>query len=187
MRVESLIGATWRSAALAALVLACTGVAGPTPTVTPTPWPTFPPTPSAPPSTATPTRDPSATPTPSPIDLRPVLTAEMTVVNLADRPLRVTVTAIDPESLGEFEVGAYELAPEQVTAQRVLPLRYRLDFRLAPDIDLGTCTIDVAEAEQLQFAVVGAGVVLTTNGAEPADAAEMVAATSSRCGAGEDA
>ena len=159
-----------------------------TPAPTPTPAPTASPAPSPTPDpTPAPTRTlaPGETPAPTPIDLAPFLTAEVTVVNLGDAPLAVTVTILDPESTDEYEVGTLDVQPLQVTAQAVLPSRYRLafDYPGGPAAEGGTCVIDVAEGEQIQFAVLERGGVITA-GDEPDDPAEMVIATSSRCQAG---
>ncbi|HWH24183.1 MAG TPA: hypothetical protein VNW68_04715, partial [Candidatus Limnocylindria bacterium] len=100
----------------------------PTPTVVPPP--TAEPTPSAEPTT-TRTLAPGETPAPTPIDLLPFLTSEVTVVNLGDATLDVSVTLVDPESADEFELGTYALAPLQVISQSVPPARFRLDFDYA--------------------------------------------------------
>lgn len=161
------------------------------PTPQPTPTPTAPPTPSptptappTPPPTPGPTRTlaPGETPAPTPIDLAPFLTAEVTVVNLGEGPLAVTVTLLDPESTDEYEVGVLEIQPLQVTSQAVLAFRYRLEFEY-PDgspADGGTCIINIFKGDEIQFAVLERGGVITA-GAEPDDPAELVIATSSRC------
>jgi hypothetical protein len=132
------------------------------------------------------TTDPSATAAPTPIDLRPLLTAELTVVNLGDAPLVVTVTILDPDSTDEYPVGSFELEPLQVTAQAVLAARFRLEFDYpgGTAAEAGTCVIDVAEREQLQFAVLERGGAITT-GTEPKDPKDLVIATASRCRAGK--
>ncbi|MBM4438139.1 MAG: hypothetical protein FJ029_13125, partial [Actinobacteria bacterium] len=68
----------------------------------------------------------------------------------------------------------------------VLPTRFRLDFDFpgGGDADAGTCTIDVADKEQLVFAVIAKGIAMTSSGPEPVAAAEMLVATSSRCRVG---
>lgn len=102
------------------------------------------------------------------------------MVNLAQAEVSVTVSVLDPESDDEFTVGTYELQPLQVTHQAVIAARFRLDFALAGS-EVQSCAIDIAEAEQAQFAVIESGVALTTSGEEPLDADEMLVATSSRC------
>lgn len=188
--------------ALAMSLLACSTSGGPTatPPITPDPTvvptaspeatpsvaPTLPPTatPSEPPG-PTPTPDPDATPTPSPIDVLPYLSSEVTVVNLAAAMLSVTVTLVDTASPDEYTVGTFELQPEQTTSQLILPSRFRLDFEIGGSA-VATCTIDIADGEELQFAVIESGAVITTSGGEPPDAAEMIVATASRCRAGTD-
>lgn len=162
----------------------------PTPTPSPTPSPTPAPTPGP---TAAPTAstevsaspDPNTTPEPTVIDLAPYLTSEITVVNLAASKLSLTVTILATDGPDEYELGTFEVQPEQVTTQAVVPTRYRLDFALAGGGGSEACTIDVGDGEQLQFAVIEDGIVLASNGPEPADPAEMLVLTSSRCRAGE--
>jgi hypothetical protein len=149
----------------------------------PPPTPTMLPTPTDEPAPTSPvTPDPNATPAPTRLDVLPYLTSEVTVVNLADAGVEVTVTLVDADSADEFEIGTFELAPLQVTSQAVVPARYRLDFNLGGGNE-ETCTIDIGD-EELQFAVIESGIAITTSGAEPDDPAEMVVATSSRCQAG---
>ena len=177
--------------ALAAmLVSGCITFSGeptPTPSQAPTeipmitPEPTSPPTPEPTEGPPTPTPDPLATPRPTPIDIAPFLTSEVTILNLGDAPLGVTVTLLDPDSTDEFTIGTFHLEPGQVTSQSIIPALFRLDFGWSGVDDVGTCDITIGEAEQIQFAVVPTGIVMATNGVEPADAAEMIVATSSRC------
>lgn len=157
----------------------------PTPQPTPEP-PTAEPTAEPTPEGPTPTPDPNATPEPTSLDILPYLASEVTVVNLAAATLTVTVTLVDTESPDEYEVGVFELLPEQVTAQAIVPARFRLEFALGGGAT-ATCVIDIASEEQLQFAVIETGAIITSNGPEPADPAEMVVATASRCHAGEGA
>jgi hypothetical protein len=151
-----------------------------------TPEPTSPPTEPPTAGQPTPTPDPNATPRPTPIDIAPFLTSEVTILNLSDAPLTVTVTLLDPESTDEFTIGTFHLEAGQVTHQSIVPALFRLDFGFTGVSDAGTCAITVGEAEQIQFAVVPTGIVFATNGAEPADPAEMIVATSSRCQAGSE-
>lgn len=177
----------------AILVGGCIAVSAeptPTPTLAPTEIPMITPAPTPPPATPaptqgppTPTPDPNATPEPTALDIAPYLTSEITVVNLGVAPLMLTVALLDPESTDEFVLGTFELQPEQVSAQSVIPTLYRLDFDYAgtPGADAGTCTINIADGEQVQFGVIESGIVITTNGSEPVDPAEMLVETSSRC------
>ena len=159
----------------------------PTPSLAPTeipmitPQPTPPPTPEPTAGPPTPTPDPNATPRPTPIDIAPFLTSEVTILNLGDAPLGVTVTLLDPESTDEFTIGTFHLEPGQVTSQSIVPALFRLDFGFSGVDDVGSCDITIGEAEEVQFAVVPTGIVMATNGPEPVDPAEMVVATSSRC------
>jgi hypothetical protein len=115
------------------------------------------------------------------VDVAPFLTSDITVVNLGDGPLGLTVTLLDPDSAEEFTIGTFRLEPEQVTSQSIVPALFRLDFGYSGVNDAGTCTITIGDGEELQFAVIPQGIAITSNGPEPADPAEMVVATSSRC------
>ena len=127
---------------------------------------------------------PGETPDPTAIDLAPFLTAELTVVNLDDAPLAVTVKFLDPESNEEFEVTTIDVAPLQLTAQAVPPARYRLEFDYPGNsAAAGVCVIDIAEEEEVKFAMLARGGVITTD-TEPEEPAEMAITTSARCRAG---
>ena len=150
----------------------------PAPTPVPTPAPATPLPTQGPP---TPTPDPNATPRPTAVDVAPYLTSEVTVVNLGDAPLALTVSLLDPDSADEFTIGTFELQPNQVTTQAVIPALLRLDFGYTGVDDVGSCAITIEDGEQLQFAVVAGGIVMTSSAGEPEDAAEMIVSTSSRC------
>jgi hypothetical protein len=150
------------------------------PMVTPAPTPA-PATPEPTAGPPTPTPDPNATPRPTAVDVAPYLTSDLTVINLGDATLRLTVALLDPDSTDEFVIGTFEIQPEQVNSQAIIPALFRLDFGYSGVADAGSCTITIADGEQLQFAVVPQGVAITTSGPEPADPAEMIVATASRC------
>ncbi|HWH37009.1 MAG TPA: hypothetical protein VNT28_04455 [Candidatus Limnocylindrales bacterium] len=183
--VAALAGALAGAVILGAIyVISLAPAASPTPFAQlTTPPPTATASPSPPPA-VTPTPDPDATPTPTPLDILPFLTSEITVVNLAEQQLALTVTLLDPESSDEFALGTYEVEPLQVTTQSIVPTRFRLEFAFTGGGSAGTCTIDVGDGEQIHFAVIETGVALVSSTGEPADPAELVVATSSRCQAG---
>jgi hypothetical protein len=130
------------------------------------------------------TPGPNATPAPTPLDLRPLLTAEVTVVNLGEGLLAVRAVALDPESDDEYELGTFELEALQVTTQAVPPALFRLEFTYSdpPPVVAGTCTILIAEGEAIEFAVVETGAVIAAQ-LEPDAGGESVV-TSARCHAG---
>jgi hypothetical protein len=101
--------------------------------------------------------------------------------------LSVTVTAIDADNGDELELLTVDLQPNQVTSQSIIAARFRFEFDYPAGgaHDAGVCTIDIGDAEQVQFAAIAGGVAITTGGAAPAEAAEMVVETASRCAAGE--
>jgi hypothetical protein len=115
------------------------------------------------------------------VDVAPYLTSDITVVNLGDTTLSLTVALLDPESPQEFVIGTFEIQPEQVNSQAIIPALFRLDFGYSGVDDAGSCTITIGDGEQLQFAVLPGGIAITSNGPEPADPAEMLVATAPRC------
>jgi hypothetical protein len=152
---------------------------------TPPPTETSPEGPTVPPA-ANPavTADPNATPRPTAIDLLPYLSAQVTVVNLSDQPLSVSVLLLDPESTASYDVGSFDLQPLQVTTQAVVSARLHLQFYLGAGFHIGTCTINIGEGEQIQFAVLEDGIAFTTSSGEPNDATEMLVETAKRCAGG---
>jgi hypothetical protein len=178
----------------------------PSPTPTPTPTPTAAPTPQptgAPtdPPTSAPTDEPAATnepaatgpaasgasPLATELDLRPFLTSGVTVFNVGDEPLSVATTIIDPESGDEFDVGTSTVAPSQFTRQAAIPLRFKLVFSYPNGSSSvgGTCTIDVADKDEIDFIAAPSGIVVIRNQVQPDDLAAMVVGTAPDCMAGE--
>ena len=149
----------------------------PAPTAEPTPPPTLEPTPSL---------APGQTPLPTPMDLRPFLTAGVTLYNLGDATLYATATGIDPDSGDEFKLGTFQVEPEQFTRQAAIPLRIRFDFSFSADSPdaAGTCTMVVNNGDEVDFVAVSSGVVVTRNGVQPNNVAEMALTTSPLCLAG---
>jgi hypothetical protein len=176
MRIPALL-------ALAAALAACSSQPATTPTPSPSPLVTAAPTPTALPTaeaTASATASGDASPT---IDLRPFLTATLTLINLAETTLTVTATFIDTSEGSESTLGTFEAASLQATTQSLPPGRYRLDFTYGSTL-AGTCTLDVAENNAFQFAAITRGVAITRSGVEPTDPDEVLVATSSLCRAG---
>ncbi|MDO8485288.1 MAG: hypothetical protein Q7S35_10135 [Candidatus Limnocylindrales bacterium] len=178
--------------AIATLIAACGGASAPSSV------PAAPPT-SSPSTTASPTASvteaPSAAPAsvaPSPkarpsldIDLAELdayLTSSITLLDLADDDLAVTVTYVDPGSEESASLGTYTLASMDQMTNSVPPGTYRLDFRQPPDSTTGpSCTIEIADADGYVFAAVDDAVAISRTGTAPTDARELFVATSSLC------
>jgi hypothetical protein len=156
---------------------------GPTVGATPQPTPELTNPPTHPP---TPTPAPGQTPPPTPLDLRPFLSSGVTMYNLGDQTLYVTVTGVDPDTSDEFHLADFQVEPEQFTRQAAIPLLLRFDFTFdhANSAGLATCTMNVATGNEVDFVAVGNGVVVTVDQTQPDDIAEMVTTTSSLCHAG---
>ncbi|HUP83052.1 MAG TPA: hypothetical protein VM284_02565 [Candidatus Limnocylindria bacterium] len=155
------------------------------PTAPPTLPPTDPPTP-APSRAPTPTLAPGQTPLPTPLDLLPFLTSGVTLYNLGDTTLFVTATALNADTDEEFKLLDLAIEPEQFTRQAAIPLLLRFDFTYAQDtVDaLGSCTMIVSDADEVEFLAAPNGVAVVKNNVQPDDLAEMNVSTSSLCTAG---
>jgi hypothetical protein len=177
---------------------ACSGVA--TPTSTPAaPSSTASPSPSpvesvAPTETATPieTVGPTDPPTPSapskPLpsidqaELDAFLTSSITLIDLADDDLAVTVSYIDPDSEQSIDLGTYSLGSLDQMTNQVPPGTYRLDFRQPANSATGpSCTIEIGDAEGYAFAAVTDAIAISRTGVKPKDVRELFVSTSSLC------
>jgi len=176
--------------ALSALVAACSGAAGgagpsavPAASAAASPVPSATEAASAAPASAGPS--PKAKPSLE-IDLADIgefLTAGITLLDLADTDLAVTVTYIDPGSGDSVGLGTYTLGPDDHLSNSVPPGTYRLDFRQPPDSTTGpTCTIEVGDTDAYSFVAVTGAVAVSRAGLTPTDARELFVATSSLCG-----
>jgi hypothetical protein len=131
---------------------------------------------------------PSTSPKPRPsidqADLDAFLTASITLVDLADDDVAVTVAYLDPDSGEPFDLGTYTLAPLDQQTNQVPPGVYRLEFRQPASTTTGSmCTIELGDAEAYTFAAIDGAVAIARSGEAPTDAKELFVATSSLCGA----
>jgi len=177
---------------LLALLAACGGaaVSSPAPTASPAPSPSPTATP-APSATETPSATP-ASPAPSPrvrpslaIDLAELgayLTSSITLVDLAETDLAVTVAYVDPDSGDSASLGTYTLGSMEQMTNSVPPGTYRLDFRQPADSPAGpSCTIEIGDADGYVFAAIENSVAIARTGAAPTETRELFVATSSLC------
>jgi hypothetical protein len=181
--------------AITALIAACSGAtaASPPPTASPTNSPvptTSPPTPE--PSLAvTPSLVP-ATPRPTPkprpsldVDLDELdayMTSSITLLNLADDSLSVSVAYIDPAGGAPFPLGAFPLGSMDQVTNEAPPGTYTLEFHQPADNTLATsCTIEIADAEGYVFAALDDAIAISSTAAVPGDAGDLFVATSSLC------
>lgn len=110
------------------------------------------------------------------------MTSSITLLDLADDDLVVTVTYIDPASGDAFALGIYPLGSMARLTNSVPPGTYRLDFRQPPDSASGpSCTIEVGDADAYVFVAVQDAVAISRTGTTPTDARELFVATSSLC------
>lgn len=180
---------------LLALLAACGGaaVSSSAPTASPaTPAPSSAPTATpAPLASETPSAVP-ASPAPSPrvrpslaIDLAELgayLTSSITLVDLAETDLAVTVAYVDSDSGDSASLGTYTLGSMEQLTNSVPPGTYRLDFRQPADSPAGpSCTIEVGDADGYVFAAIENSVAIARTGAAPTETRELFVATSSLC------
>jgi hypothetical protein len=189
---------------LAAATASCSG-AGPSTTPTTTASsevasaaPSGPPESAAPSSAletpaAVATVNPSAAPSGAPSSPHPrpsfdsaavsaYLTGKITLLNLADADLGVTVTYIDPASGQSEALGTYAVPSFAQQTYALPPASYRLDFGQPPDTSTGPrCTIVVKDGQAYSFVAVPGAIAISRAGHTPANARDLFVATSSLC------
>jgi hypothetical protein len=175
---------------LALVLVACSGTSQPTTTPTsppPTMADTATPTVianSPPPSSVTdsPVGSPSSGPTIDPSALAAVLTSSLSVFDLTDGDLAVTVSYLDPSGGPASALGTYTLGASEQFSNDVPPGRYRFDFRQPATGPSGTtCTIDVPDQGTVTFMAVPGAVAVTRTGFTPLKAGDLFVATSLLC------
>ncbi len=154
-------------------------------TVTPSPSPAES---AAPTETASPTDSPAPSTPSKPLpsidqaELDAFLTSSITLVDLADDDLAVTVAYVDLSSNDAIDLGTYALASTEQMTNQVPAGTYRLEFRQPADRTTGpSCTIEVSDADGYVFAAVRGAIAVSRTGTKPKDARELFVATSSLC------
>lgn len=110
------------------------------------------------------------------------LTGKITLLNLADVDLAVTVTYIDPASKQSQALGTFTVQSFAQQTNDLPPASYRLDFRQPPDSPTGPrCTIVVKDGQAYSFVAVAGGIAISRAGYAPATARDLFVATSSLC------
>jgi hypothetical protein len=200
LRVQAGVGVLF-----ALVVAACTGTGAPAtltavpaatepPTESRSPSPTFSPSPSpietaAPSEAVAPTESPAPSKSFKPLpsidqaELDAYMTSSITLIDLADDDLAVTVSYLDPESEQAFDLGTYLLEFSDQITNQVPQGTYRLDFRQPADSTTGaSCTLEIGAADAYVFAALQDAVAISLTGAEPKDAGELFISTSPLCG-----
>jgi len=181
---------------IAALIGACSGAtaASPVPASAPPESPAVTSTPAASPepsiavvpTVAPATPRPTAKPRPSlDIDLAELdafMTSSITLLNLADDDLAVTVAYIDPEGGVPFPLGSFALESMDQVTNEAPPGTYTLEFRQSAGSTSATsCTIRIADAERYVFAALDDAIAISSSTTPPSMAGEMFVATSPLC------
>jgi hypothetical protein len=159
---------------------------GASPTASQLPTASEAPSPSeAPAPTDSPAPKKSTKPLPS-IDqseLDAVMTASITLIDLAEADLAVSVGFVDPDSTKPIDLGTYALGFSDQLTNQVPPGTYRLDFRQPADSKGGpTCTIEIGDGDALTFAAIDGAIAISKSGTAPKAARDLFVATSSLCG-----
>ena len=138
---------------------------------------------SPPSATEVPAGSPHARPSFDPKELAALLSARITVLDVADSDLAVVVAYVDPKSgtsspVGTFPVGSLEQLTEPVPAGR-----YALEFRLPAAATSGPrCTIDIADGGRVQFVAAGPdAIAVTTAATNPTSKSALLVPSSALC------
>jgi hypothetical protein len=109
-------------------------------------------------------------------------TATITLLDLADAELAVSVAFIDPDSGQSDALGTYTVGPSAQISNAVPPGTYRLDFREPAGSATGpTCTIEVKKEETYSFIAVPGAIAVSRAGFTPITVRDLFVATSSLC------
>lgn len=131
--------------------------------------------------------EPSASHKPLPsidqAELDAYLTSSITLIDLADDDLSVTVSYADPSSNESIDLGTYALASTEQMTDQVPPGTYRLEFHQpGKSTTKQTCTIEVSDSDAYTFAAVKGAVAISRTGTKPKDVHDLFVSTSSLCG-----
>lgn len=147
---------------------------------------------SSPRALATPRQSAAATRTPSSPHPRPsidsaalsaYLTGRVTLLNVADADLAVTVTYVDPAGGQPQALGTYSVLTFGQQTSALPAATYRLDFRQPPGSATGlTCTIAVKNGQAFTFVAVPGAIAISRVGYTPTRGRDLFVATSSLCG-----
>jgi hypothetical protein len=138
---------------------------------------------AAPTVSAAPSRSAKPLPSFDQADLDAILTSSITLIDLADDDLAVTVSYLDPSSDQSFDMGTYTLGTMEQTTYQVPPGTYRLAFRQPASSATGpSCTIEIGDAGGYVFAALQDAVAISRTDVKPKDARELFISTSSLCG-----
>ena len=155
--------------------------------VAPTSSPTQPPPSATPRPTTVPaatdvperTLAPGETPSPAPLDVSAYLTATMSVVNLTDEPVDISID-IFSEGENQGTVANLDIEPYGSIFQSVPETSYAVTFTRGAS-DPVTCFMTLAEAGELAFTVVGTDILVIDPKVEVATPADLFVETSSLC------
>lgn len=117
-------------------------------------------------------------------ELEGFLTASLTLFDVSDADVAVSITYADPEN-GEFELGTYALGPSDHLAHAVPPGTYRVGFRVPTTDRAGTtCVIEISDGAPVTFFIASSDAIAVTRpDFKPSTAADLFVSTSPLCNA----
>lgn len=106
----------------------------------------------------------------------------MTVVNLADQPMEVSIAFVDSDTGKATPITTQTLAPFDFDGESVPPATFDIQFKLSGGATpLATCRVKVGDAETYRFAALNDAVAVQKDGYQPAKGADLFVATSPLC------
>jgi hypothetical protein len=131
-------------------------------------------------SSGSPVKSPA--PCPTPIDISSILTAELTVLNVATKPVHLVVGILNPDDGTTFPVIDEVLGANNSVERNAPPSIYELEFTAeGAATAFATCRLTVADGEAYDFVAAEDLVTVLKRGAEPSDPAEIFVDTSTLC------
>ena len=107
--------------------------------------------------------------------------SKITILNLADGDLAVTVAFVDPSGGPPSPLATFTIGPSGQQSDAVPPGTYRLGFRQSGSTSGSTCTITIAKGGRYTFAAVPNAIAVSRAGHTPTKAADLFVPTSSLC------
>ena len=112
----------------------------------------------------------------------PSFTATITLLDLTDDGLGVTVTFLDPSSGESDALGTYILGSSERLSNAVPPGTYQLDFREPATSNTGPrCTLEIKKGDVVSFVAVPGAIAVSRTGVRPSTVRDLFVATSSLC------
>lgn len=142
------------------------------------------PTPTDSPVTPKPTQVGHPRPSIDPAQLAALLTASITLINLGDSNLAITVSIIDPtvSPPQTYQLGTYLLNSSEQVTESVPATTYQIVFHQPADaVVKSTCHLTVKDGDKVTFVAVPGGVAVSEPSFIPKTVGDLFVSTSSLC------